>query len=117
MWVLVVLALVALLQRRPDARHVRALSWVRTAVSVSAAVILCATLAVEAAGLLVAGAGHGPKAAGAALLLAPNAAFAAFGVGIGVPWSAVRSTPGGSQDTSSPASRTARRGCFRSRSR
>jgi hypothetical protein len=98
----VVLALVALLQCRPDTRHIRlpaALSWVRTAVSVSATVILCAALAVEATGLLIA-VGHGPKVAGAALLLAPNAAFAAFGAGIGVPWSAARSTPGGSQDTS-----------------
>lgn len=101
-WVLVVLALVALLQCRPDARHLRlpaALSWVRTAVPVSLAVILCAALAVEALGLLAAVA-HGPKGAGAALLLAPNVAFAAFGVGIGVPWSAARSTPVGAQDSS-----------------
>lgn len=98
-WVLVMLALVALLQCRPDARHIRlpaALSWIRTAVSVSASVIPCAA---TAACLLVA-VGHGPKVAGAAVLLAPNAAFAAFGVGIGVPWSAARSTPAGSQDTS-----------------
>ncbi|GAB2820996.1 streptophobe family protein [Actinoallomurus bryophytorum] len=96
-WVLVVLALVALLQCRPDARALRlpaALSWMRPAVSVSATVILCAALAVEAAGLLVALV-HGPKAAGAVVLVAPNAAFAAFGMGIGVPWSAARSTPGG----------------------
>jgi hypothetical protein len=97
-WVLVVLTIVALLQCRPDARSIHlpaALSWVRTAFSVSAAVFLCAALAVEATGLLLA-AGHGPRVAGAALLLAPNAAFAAFGAGIGVPWSAARSTPAGS---------------------
>jgi hypothetical protein len=101
-WVLVVLALVVLLQCRPDARHLRlptALSWIRPAVSVSVTVILCAALAAGAAGLLV-GFAHGPKVAGAAVLLAPNAAFAAFGAGIGVPWSAARSTPGGSRDTS-----------------
>jgi hypothetical protein len=101
-WVLVVLALVALLQCRPDARHVRlpaALSWIRPSVSVSATVVLGAALVVEAVGLLVAIV-HGPKVAGAAVLLAPNAAFAAFGAGIGVPWSAARSTPGVAQDIS-----------------
>jgi hypothetical protein len=89
-WVLLVLALVALLQCRPDKGHV--LSWLRTAVSVSATVILCAALALEAAGLLAA-VRHGPKVVGGALLLAPNVAFAAVPAGIGVPWSVTRSTP------------------------
>ena len=76
-WTLVVLALVIALD--PG-------SPVRQAVRSCVAVLGCASLAVTLAGLAAAVV-RGPRAAGAALLLAPNATFATVSRGVGVPWS------------------------------
>lgn len=92
-WTLVVLALVVLLD---------APTWVRPAVRAFVAVTGCAVLAVTFAGLAAAVV-YGRRVAGAALLLAPDATFAAVSRGVGVPWSLGRAGAGSAPPLLLPA--------------
>ncbi|MBC6460172.1 streptophobe family protein [Actinomadura sp. HBU206391] len=83
-WVVLILAICWLFSRRIPTPTGQA--WIRSAGSATLAVILWATLAVMAVGLVAAVKG-GPKVAGVALLGAPNVVFSAVSVGVGVPWS------------------------------
>lgn len=106
LWLLVVLALGTLAARRPRFPVRFATGRLRTVVgpvlSATATVVLAVTLSltlVVTVGAFALGGDNGGKAAGAALLVAPNGVFALLSTGLGASWSFSFE---GAMDASSP---------------